>query len=130
MAINVSWQTDERQIIYWQIEGIWTLEEFYAAVATTIELSAQISYKAHAIVDASLTTGRPHNNLLPSFRHALTKCDLDTVVYMRKQGGAKFIEILVNIIFRTVPSISVKHFYFAKSIEESQKLIGLPLKIE
>ena len=88
MAIDVNWLNDEQTLILWNVHGNWTLEEFYDAVTTTVDLSKDKTGTVDAIVDATNAGARPSGNLMGPFRHALTRCNLETVVYVRQRSGA------------------------------------------
>jgi hypothetical protein len=125
MPITVSWYDDERNILTWQVEGNWTIEEFYSAVTDTRALSLESPHQNHVIVNASAMASRPRGNLLPHFRNALASIELETVVYVKARGGSKFIEILVNMVFRTNSKLGVKHFRYAKTVEDAVALLEI-----
>ena len=125
MPITVSWHDDEENILIWQVEGNWTIEEFYSAVTDTRALSEQSPGGNHVIVNASAMASRPRGNLLPHFRNALANVKLEMVVYVKARGGSKFIEILVNMVFRTTTKLGVKRFRYAKTVEEAVAMLDI-----
>jgi len=128
MAIDVTWHMEEQNLIYWHVSGDWTLDEFYHAVSETIRLSNEAANQANALVDALNVGKRPSGNLLIPFRHALTRCDLGTVVYVQRRTNSKLVEVLVNMVLRTVPGIRVKSFRFAYTIEDALAIIANRIK--
>jgi len=125
MPIEVLPLEDMPGVLCWRVDGAWTIEDFYGAVTATQSLLATDPKYANVIVDASQATVRPKGNLLGPFRHALTRIKLDTVVYVRNGGGSKIIELLVNVVIRTNPKLSVKNFRFAKTMQEALGQLGV-----
>jgi hypothetical protein len=123
MTIDVKWFDEAQHILLWDITESWTVDDFYEAFEETQQRTRPLNGQASVIVDARRVTGRPRDNLITHFRHALTHANLRQVVYLRDRSGGLFIQMLVNAVFRIYPNIGVDQFQFARTLDEAVDLI-------
>lgn len=123
MPINVNWYNNTKTIILWHVQRTWSLDDFYAAHAETMKLLEDQSECVSTIVDATSVTQRPTGNLIRHFQKVLKITPLDTVIYVRSEQNWQFIEMLINMVIRITPGMSVKRVLFATSVEEALAIL-------
>ena len=125
MPISVNWQDENKTILYYEIESVWSLDEAWENLnGPVLELIAEVDYVPDTIMNFTSTQFIPIG-LLNFWRHSyqwLQEHHIQTsiVAFVNAPPAMKGIgDTLRNL---RVPIM--RYMFFVDSVEEGQKLIA------
>jgi len=121
MSVRVFWDTDEKKIIWYVVEGNWTWDEFYTAYYEARAMQRTISHRFHAIIDLRSAVGIP-GNAMQHVTHLTTIqseylgiraiITTDESINTLYQAGAKFYSKIAQ------------HFVMVQTVEQAYAIIA------
>lgn len=125
MPISVKWEDEHKTIIYYEINGEWSVEDAWAVLnSKTLKLIEEVSYVPDTIMDFSNTHITPLG-LLNFWRLSynwLQENQLDTSVVTFVQAPLAMKGIGDTLRNLRVPIM--RYMFFVDSIEEGKQLIA------
>lgn len=127
MAIQVKWDDEDSSIIRYDLEGLWTWDDYCAAVDRTMKLIQGVKRPVgvianfHADTMVPLGTARPTgtSELCPPTKFPAMPDNMDMIVVT---GGNLFVEALVSAFCRFYSRVE-KQFFVASSVDEARSII-------
>lgn len=124
MPVTVNWYNEEKTIIYYEFDGIWTLDELWNIFNTKIlEFVSDVPYLPDTIMSFNASTFTP-TGLLSFWRHSydwMQDNQLETALVMFVNPP----HILRGIgdTLRNLRVPIMQYMFFVESIEEAQTFI-------
>lgn len=121
MTITVQWDDDERRVIRYDFSDRWTVEEFNRAFRCSREMTEEVGYHPHIIVDFTRTLLHPAQMMM-KFRQA------DYGETFRHHQGMQLI-VGADPYFRTLVQWYMRLFlpdlqaHFVDTLDEARQLI-------
>jgi hypothetical protein len=126
MAINVSWQDEDKQIIRCNVEGRWTWDELHRSLRQTIHLMDSVTHKVHFIIDLR------NSSFIPNPLGALAQAQGVATPQTHPNEGVKVVvgaNPMVRLVYdgyRRITNAMGKNqeFLFAGTLEEAHSMIS------
>jgi hypothetical protein len=123
MPITLSWFNPEKTILYEQLQGTITLQEYYMMVDEAAALLQERPYPVHILADMSALNQKTlPTNLLLAAKYADKRLPANQgiVVYVRP---GSFINSMIQVA-RRAGLQATRHLYTAQSLDEAVQLIA------
>ena len=119
MGIRVAWANEERAVMFWQFDALWTWDDWHAAADISVKLRKASPSQPRVVVILNLSGSRvlPRNPLQHA-RRALQKADPRDVIVL---VGSTFSRFLASTFRELYPTLA-KSFYVVGSFDEALAL--------
>lgn len=128
MGIQVNWDDEDKSIIRYNLEGLWTWDDYCIAINQTMQLMQDIDHPVGVIANFRADTMVPlgvthHEDSLadhcPPTKFPTMPNNMDVIVVM---GGNYFVEVLLSAFCRLYSRVE-KHIFIASSVNEAREII-------
>lgn len=120
MAVQVSWDNDDKTIIHYQFDTDWTWDEFFVAKARAQALISSVSHKVGVILETQHDGIIPYN-LLANARNGLRTKHPNTAIVVIVVTRP-FIRTMIGTI-RALSPLSHVHIERASTLDEARPMI-------
>ena len=121
MPVQIKWVDPEETIIYMDVEGSWSLDEYLSAIQEAIALTKGKTYIVHMIADMTNSRNFP-TQVISAAKGYETR-------FPTNQG--LFVFVRMPLYLRTMVQIAIKMYiktasnlHFADTLDETHRLIA------
>ena len=121
MAIRVTWEDENQQVILNIYEGMWTLDDFYAAVQKSQQLFDSVDHKVNVIFDVRQSSTFPKGFM--GAIGTLSKKPHPNTGVMVIVGGNAFMRAFYDVFTRVYAIQSARQpTYMSANYEEAHRI--------
>lgn len=119
----MQWENDEKTIVRWTFEGVWTWGDFRVAQAELHNMIRYLGYQVDVIADMRRSPALPRDTF-HNFKSAELKAlpNRDRVVLVGGSFLVRGMASTFNQVFRNRPT----RFLLADTVEEAQSMLAQP----
>ncbi len=119
MPISFHWDDDSQQVMVLNVEGTWTLDEYYTKHTQVIAAIEQVTHRVVLVIDMTRNTAVP-TGFMSTGRYNATHhaANVDAIIMV---GISRFIELLIQMMQRVFTGMN-NHFHIAHTLDEARAI--------